>query len=70
MKGDDLYQKAREIWHFLYICVGTIGMTLPPGKRTKMPLPQKNPPKGDMSGITKKDDIRRKRYGIFAEIPH
>ena len=42
----------------------------PPGKRTKMPLPQKNASKGDMSGITKKGDIHRKRYGIFAEIPH
>ena len=30
MKGDDLYQKAREIWYFLYICVGATDMTYPP----------------------------------------
>ena len=70
MKGDDLYQKAREIWYFLYICVGATDMTYPPpGKGTKMPLLRKNASKGDISGITKKDDIHPKRYGIFAEIP-
>ena len=42
----------------------------PPVKETKMPLLQKNASKGDISGITKKDDIHPKRYGIFAEIPH
>ena len=30
MKGDDLYQKAREIWYFLYIRVGATDMTYPP----------------------------------------
>ena len=39
-------------------------------KKTKMPLPRKNTPTGDFSGITEKDDVHLRKYGIFAEIPH
>ena len=46
-------------------------MTFPPGrKKTRMPLPRKNTPRGDISGITKKDDVHPGKYGIFTEIPH
>ena len=40
-----------------------------PGKKAKMPLPQKDTPKGDISCITKKDGIHRRKYGISAELP-
>ena len=39
-------------------------------KRTKLPLPLKNTPRGDISGIAEKDDVHPRKYGIFAEIPH
>ena len=38
--------------------------------KTKMPLPRKNTPEGDISSITKKDDIHPRKYGISAETPH
>ena len=48
-------KKHVEKWYFLYICVGVTGVTLPSCQKTKMP--RKNTPKGDISGITEKDDI-------------
>ena len=47
-------KKRVEIWYFLYICVGVKSMTLPSWqKKTRMPLPRKNTPRVDISGITK-----------------
>ena len=49
-------KKRVEIWYFLYVCEGVSGVALSSGqKETKMP--PKNTPKGDISGINKKDDI-------------
>ena len=60
MKEDDLYQRPLEIWYFLYICVGV----------TSMALSRKNTHKGDISGISEKDDIHPGKFGISAEIPY
>ena len=38
-------------------------------KKTKMHLPRKNTLEGDISGITKKDDIHPRKNGISAETP-
>ena len=40
-----------------------------PGKKAKIPLPQKSTPKGGISGITQKDDIHPRKYCISAETP-
>ena len=56
MKEDDLYQKTRGSMIFsVYMLRRYRRDIVPPGKRTKMC--RKNTPKGDISGITKKDDI-------------
>ena len=39
-------------------------------EKTKMILSRKNTLKGDTSGITEKDDIRPRKYGISVEIPY
>ena len=71
LKEDYLYQKRVEIWYFLYICVGVKSMTLSSWqKKTRIPLPRKNTPRVDISGITEKYDVHPGKYGIFAEIPH
>ena len=49
-------KKRVEIWYFLYVCVGVLGVALP-SRRKKTKMPPKNTPKGDISGINKKDDI-------------
>ena len=49
-------KKRVEIWYFLYICVGVTGVTLPSWQK-KQRCREKNAPKGDISGITEKDDI-------------
>ena len=60
-------KKHVEIWYFLYICVGVTSTILPPpGKKTKMPLPRRNTPKGD---ISEKDDFYPRKYSISAETP-
>ena len=61
-------KKRVEIWYFLYVCIGVTGVTLPSWQKNKDA--QKNTPKGDISGITEKDDIHPRKYGISAEIPH
>ena len=38
-------------------------------KKRKMPLPRKSTSQVDISGITEKDDIHPRKYGISAEIP-
>ena len=48
-------KKRVEIWYFLYVCIGVTGVTLPSWQKNKDA--QKNTPKGDISGITEKDDI-------------
>ena len=48
-------KKRVEIWYFLHVCVAYQAWHYPPGRKTKMP--PKNTPKGDISGINKKDDI-------------
>ena len=68
-------KKRVEIWHFLYICVGVfrgkgIFAFLPSWQKRKDTLAPKNTLKGDISGITEKDDIHPRKYGISAEIPH
>ena len=54
-----------EIWYFLYISVGVTNTT----KKQRWPCPPKKS-KGDISGITKKDYIHPRKYGISPEIPH
>ena len=49
-------KKRVEVWYFLYICVGVTGVTLPSWQK-KQRCREKNAPKGDISGITEKDDI-------------
>ena len=39
-------------------------------KKSKVPLSRKNTLKGDMSGITEKDDIHPRKYGISVEMLH
>ena len=39
-------------------------------EKTKMTLSRKNTLKGDTSGITEKDDIHPRKYGISVEIPY
>ena len=48
-------KKRVEIWYFLYVCIGVTGVTLPSWQKNKDA--QKNTPKGDISGITEKDDV-------------
>ena len=55
-------KKRVAIWYFLYICVGVTGVILPAWKKTKML--RKTTPKGDISGITEKDDIHS-RFILF-----
>ena len=57
-------KKRVEIWYFLYIGVGNTSMT-PPSWKKKIPLSQKNTPRGDISGITEKDDIHPRKYWYF-----
>ena len=63
-------KKRVEIWYFLYICVDVTSTTLPSWQKNKDALAPKNTLKGDISGITEKDDIHPRKYGISAEIPH
>ena len=70
MKEDDLYQKTHGNMIFPYICVGITSMALPSSRKRKMLLSRKNTPRGDISGITKKDDIHPGKYGNSAEIPY
>ena len=65
---DDLYQKTRGNMIFSVYIIGVTGVTLPSWQKNKDA--QKNTPKGDISGITEKDDIHPRKYGISAEIPH
>ena len=39
-------------------------------EKSKMILSRKNTLKGDTSGITEKDDIHPRKYGISVEIPY
>ena len=41
-----------------------------PSTKKKANLPRKNTLKSDISGITKKDDIHPRKYGISVEIPY
>ena len=50
-----IFIKQRVKIYFLYICVGVTGVTLPSCQKNKDA--RKNTPKGDISGITEKDDI-------------
>ena len=59
-------------WKYGIFCIYAQALQVrhwPPGKETKMPLPQKNTPKGDISRITEKDDIYPRKYSIAAETP-
>ena len=50
-------KKRVEIWYFLHICVDVTGVALLPPDKKNPKMPRKNAPKGDISGITEKDDI-------------
>ena len=39
-------------------------------KKSKVPLSRKNTLKGNIFGITEKDDIHPRKYGISVEMPH
>ena len=67
MKEDDLYQKTRGNMVFsVYMRRRYKHDIAPPGKKTKMPLPRRNTPKGD---ISEKDDFYPRKYSISAETP-
>ena len=63
-------KKRMGKWYFLGIWVDVTGVTLPFWQKSKDTLATENTPKGDIFGITKKDDIHPRKYGISAEIPH
>ena len=70
MKEDDLYQKTcgnmvLSVYRRRQYKHGTALL-----KKKKIPLSQKNTPRGDISGITEKDDIHPGKYGISAQIPY
>ena len=68
---DDLYQKTRENMVFsVYMRRRYKHDVTLLAKKTRMILPRKNTPRGDISGITEKDDVHARKYGIFAEITH
>ena len=71
MKEDDLYQKTCENMVFSgYMRRRYKHDVALLAKKTRMTLPRKNTPRGDISGITEKDNVYPRKYGIFAEIPH
>ena len=49
----------------MYICINVTNMILPFCQNSK-----ENTIKGDISGITEKDDIRLRKYNISVEIPY
>ena len=53
---------------YIYKCYKHDITLLP--KKAKMNFSCKNTHKGDISGITEKDDIHPRKYGISVEIPH
>ena len=71
MKEEDLYQKTLGNMVFsVYMRRRHKHDIAHLAKKTKMPLSRKNTSRGDISGITKKDDIHPGKNGIFADIPH
>ena len=61
---DGFYQKMRGnmVFSVLYMRRRYKHDIAPPaGRETKMPLTRKNSPKGDISGITEKDDIHPRK---------
>ena len=71
MKADDLYQKTRGNMIFSVYTRRRYRHDIALlAKKTKMTVPRKNTPKGDISSITEKDNIHPGKYGISAEIPH
>ena len=73
MKEDDLYKTTRgNVIFSVYMRRRYKHDIAPPSlaKKTKMTLSRKNTSRGDISGITKKDDIHPGKDGIFAEIPY
>ena len=54
---------------FLCKCKNVTNIILPFYQK-KANLPRKNTLKSDISGITKKDDIHPRKYGISVEIPY
>ena len=74
MKEDDFYLKTRGNMQFsVYMRRRYKHDIAPiptaPDKKTKMSLPPKNAPQGDISGITEKDDTHPRKYNISAETP-
>ena len=53
---------------YMYKCYKYDVALLP--KKTKIISPRKNTIKGDISGITEKDDIHSRKHGISAETPY
>ena len=73
---DDLSQKIHGNMIFsvymykCYKCDITPPPPLPPCQKSKDNIVPKNTLKGDISGITKKDGIHPRKYGISVEIPY
>ena len=70
---DDLSKKKNkknmEIWYFC-VYVKMLQISYYPSTKKKLIFPRKNTLKSDISGITKKDDIHPRKYGISVEIPY
>ena len=74
MKEDDFYLKTRGNMEFSVYMRRPYKHDIAPlptatGKKAKMSLPPKNTPKGDISGITEKDDTHPRKCSISAETP-
>ena len=55
-----------EIWYFLYICINAAKVIFPFWQTNKDTLV----PKKYTSGITEKDDIHPRKYGISVGVPY
>ena len=68
---DDLSQIIhRNMFFSLYINKNIANIILPFCQKTKITFSWKNTPKGDISGVTGKDDIHPKKYDISVEISY
>ena len=70
-ENEGRWSLSKNEWKYgiFCICVGDYKHDIAPRQKAKMPLPRKNTPKGDISGITEKDDIDPRKYSISAETP-
>ena len=59
-------KKYMEIWYFLYICINAANVIFPFWQTNKDTLVRKK----YTSGITEKDDIHPRKYGISVGVPY